>query len=191
MGAQEAQSRSTYGSQLRYFTTFCDQHAIQLIQDISADFLRQYLLKYAESHNPGGVHGSFRSLRVFFRWLEFEEVMPDEWRNPIHKVKAPKVPKQIINPITLEDVQALIDSCKDGDYVERDKAVFFCLLDTGVRASELCNIDLEDLDLNTGAIIIKQGKGKKPRTVYVGRKKTSKLSVLTCGSGMDTPLPCL
>ena len=166
-------ARSTiafYASRLKKFTSLCDQHAISLIQEISADFLRQYLLKCAEDHNPGGVHACFRSLRVFFRWLEFEEVMPAEWKNPIHKVKAPKVPREIINPIALDDVQALIDGCKDGNNAERDKAIFLCLLDTGVRASELCNIDLDDLDLGTGSITIKQGKGRKPRTVYVGRK---------------------
>jgi len=128
-----------YALQLRLFTSFCDQYAIRLIQDISADFLRQYLLKYSESHNPGGVHAAFQSIRVFFRWLEFEEVMAPEWKNPIRKVKAPKVPKEIINPIELRDVQALIDCCKQGDNFERDKAMFLYLLDTGVRASELCS----------------------------------------------------
>jgi site-specific recombinase XerD len=67
-----------YSVRLNYFSTHCDQHAISLIQDISADFIRQYLLTFAENHNPGGVYAIFRTLRAFFRWLEFEKVMPDE-----------------------------------------------------------------------------------------------------------------
>ena len=128
-----------YALHLNQFTTHCDSHAITLIQEISADFLRRYLLAYSESHNPGGTHAAFRTLRVFFRWLEFEEVMPPDWINPIHKVRAPKVSKEPINPVALEDVQALIDSCKGGNYAERDKSIFLCLLDTGVRATELSN----------------------------------------------------
>jgi site-specific recombinase XerD len=148
-----------YKRYLKHFSAHCEHHAITLLQDISVDFLRQYLLLYSESHNPGGVHAIFRTLRAFFRWLEFEEVMPDEWKNPIHKVKSPKVPREPIQPVSLEDVQALIDSCKDENNAQRDKAIFLCLLDTGVRASELCNIDLEYIDWGTGAIVIKQGKG--------------------------------
>ncbi len=44
------------------------------------------------------------------------------------------------------------------------------LLDTGARAKEFLNINLEDIELATGAIMIRQGKGRKPRMVFLGRK---------------------
>jgi hypothetical protein len=39
-------------------------------------------------HNPGGQHVAYRILKIFFRWYDLE-VEPENWRNPIAKVKAP------------------------------------------------------------------------------------------------------
>lgn len=44
------------------------------------------------------------------------------------------------------------------------------LLDTGARAKEFLNINLEDVDLVSGAVMIRQSKGRKPRMVFLGRK---------------------
>ena len=52
----------------------------------------------------------------------------------------------------------------------RDKAMMFFLLDTGVRASELLAINIEDINIVTGEILIRQGKGRKPRYVFIGLK---------------------
>jgi hypothetical protein len=40
-----------------------------LIREITPDFLRRYFLAYSETHNSGGVHAAYRTLRAFFRWL--------------------------------------------------------------------------------------------------------------------------
>jgi integrase/recombinase XerD len=50
----------------------------------------------------------------------------------------------------------------------RDRAILITLLDTGLRASELCKLTVKDYDPKTGRIGVKQGKGKKDRTVYLG-----------------------
>jgi site-specific recombinase XerD len=81
-----------YKEHLTHFITYCDAQAVKHIHELSADFIRHYLLALAETHNPDGVHGFYRTVRAFLRWIELEEVMPADWRNPIHKVKAPKVP---------------------------------------------------------------------------------------------------
>ena len=125
----------------------------------------------AETHNPGGVHAAYRTLRAFFRWLMNEEVMPPAWKNPMLKVKPPKVVIEPLEPISIEDVKALISICQSGTFTgNRDRSIFLFLLDTGVRAQELCNTNIQDADLNTGAVMIRHGKGGKTRMVFVGRK---------------------
>ena len=105
---------------------------------------------FSEQHNEGGVHASFRSIRAFFHWIEKEELMPIEWKNPIKRVKAPHLPKQIIEPVPLEDVNSLLRTCRgDSFFDKRDKAVIFFLLDTGARAQEVCNINLQDVESST------------------------------------------
>ena len=43
-------------------------------------------------------------------------------------------------------------------------------MDTGARAQEFLNLNLEDIELSTGSVLIRQGKGRKPRMVFLGRK---------------------
>jgi integrase/recombinase XerD len=81
--------------------------------------------------------------------------MAPEWKNPILKVKAPKVALDPLEPISIEDVRALINTCQQGEFIgERDRAIFLFLLDTGARARELCNMNIKDVDLNTGVVLV-------------------------------------
>jgi len=80
-----------YREFLRTFIDYCNANSLRFIQEITPDFLRRYFLAFGEKHNPGGVHGAYRTLRAFFQWLVKEEVMAPEWKNPMLKVKAPKV----------------------------------------------------------------------------------------------------
>jgi integrase/recombinase XerD len=97
--------------------------------------------------------------------------MPPEWKNPMLKVKPPKVVIEPLEPISIENVKALISSLPRGKFTgNRDHAIFLFLLDTGARAQELCNTNIEDIDLNTGAVMIRYGKGGKTRMVFLGRK---------------------
>jgi site-specific recombinase XerD len=99
-----------------------------------------------------------------------EEVMAPDWKNPMLKVKAPKVVLDPLEPISIQDVQTLIITCQRGDFIgERDRSLFLFLLDTGARAREACNMNIKDLDLNTGAVMIRYGKGGKTRMVFIGR----------------------
>ena len=51
-----------YNGHLTHFITYCDAQAVKLIHELSADFIRHYLLALAETHNPGGVHGFYRTV---------------------------------------------------------------------------------------------------------------------------------
>ena len=52
----------------------------------------------------------------------------------------------------------------------RDRAIILTLMDTGVRASELTAMSLQDIDLHNGKIIVKKGKGSKFRMVFISKK---------------------
>jgi integrase/recombinase XerD len=73
-------------------------------------------------------------------------------------------------PIQIEDIHQLLKTCKRNYSGARDQSMILGLLDTGARAKEFLNINQEDVDLATGAVMIRQGKGRKPRMVFLGRK---------------------
>ncbi|MBI5951642.1 MAG: tyrosine-type recombinase/integrase [Chloroflexi bacterium] len=159
-----------YTKKLQYFLKYCERQALTQISQLTSDFIRRYLLELSETHNAGGVHACFRPLRTMLYWLEEEEVMPPDWKNPIRRVKAPKLPTDPIEPIQIEEIHQLLKTCQGNYSGVRDKAMMLGLLDTGARAKEFLNINLEDVDLATGAVMIRQGKGRKPRMVFLGRK---------------------
>jgi integrase/recombinase XerD len=179
-----------YRQKIKLFLDYCEAQSIKQINQITPSFLRQFLLALDEGgHNPGGRHAVFRTIRAFFLWYE-DEVEPVGWSNPIRKVKAPKVPIEPIEPVAFNTVSQMIKVCKRGTYTgDRDAAIFLCLLDTGARASEFLSINIDDINQARGDILIRQGKGHKPRTVYIG--KQSKRALRRYLSWRDDQCPAL
>jgi len=164
-----------YRKKLKYFTDYCEAQAVKQISQITPTLLREFLLDLEhKGHNAGGIHAVYRTIKTFLRWWE-NEVEPDNWKNPINKVKAPRVNVELLEPVEMDDIHKMIDSCKDNLTGRRDKALLLFLLDTGVRASELISISTQDINFITGEVTIKQGKGKKDRRVYLGSKSRKAL----------------
>ncbi len=103
----------------------------------------------------------------------------------LRKIPRPKPEKTQIVPYSMADIQALLDACRDTrayihhqsnsptrntrQTAERDEAILLLLLDTGIRASELCGLRLKDLDLKNATITV-TGKGKKTRTIPLSER---------------------
>lgn len=164
-----------YRVNLEMFSRYCDGQAVRTLEQITPDVLRRFFLWLEETgHNAGGVHGYYRAVRAFLLWYE-KENEPENWRNPIHKVKAPKVGKVILEPVSLETVSAMLETCGGDFYGLRDKALILFLLDTGARASEVGYIERKDVNAVTGEVVIRHGKGDKERKVYLGSKSRKAL----------------
>jgi len=160
-----------YREKLKLFFSYCDALVVERISQITPTLIRQYLLHLENTgHNPGGKHAAFRTLRAFLNWYE-GETEPEAWSNPMRKVKAPKVPTEPLEPVSFENVFRMMKTCERGTFTgDRDEAILLCLLDTGARANEFLDIDLTDINQARGDILIRQGKGSKPRQVYLGRQ---------------------
>jgi len=159
-----------YQQKMKSFVDYCDSQIISQISQITPSVVRQYLLFLEDTgHNPGGRHAAYRALRAFLFWYE-EEVEPEHWTNPIHKVKSPRVPIEPLEPVKFETVSQMISVCEPNTFCGiRDKAILLFLLDTGVRASELLSINIEDINQARGDILIRHSKGKRPRYVYISK----------------------
>lgn len=159
-----------YRQKLAAWLSFLEGEGISRMEGVTAEILRKYLLHLAETHAPGGVHAAYRALRAFFSWYESEEER-EGWRNPLKKVRAPKVPTRLLEPVPMEHVKAMARTCKRGTFHgDRDGAVLLCLLDSGCRAGEFLDLNMEDVDLPSGQLLVRCGKNKKPRAVFLGAK---------------------
>ncbi|UCH59616.1 MAG: tyrosine-type recombinase/integrase, partial [Anaerolineales bacterium] len=167
-----------YKTKLELFTDFCDSQIVTQITQITPNTIRLFLLHLEETgHNPGGRHAAYRTLRAFLNWWEIE-VEPEGWKNPIKKVQPPKVSIKPLEPTDANIIRALLATCQRGTfYGERDHAIILALMDTGARANELLSMNLEDVNLVTGEILIRKGKGGKPRAVYLGKQSRKAMRV--------------
>jgi len=75
----------------------------------------------------------------------------------------PKVPQVFPHVLSEDDIRKLIQATKRKP---RDLALVLLLLDTGIRASECCNLTLDDTDLDSRSLLIRNGKGQKERYVF-------------------------
>jgi integrase/recombinase XerD len=159
-----------YSQKLQHFVDFCDGQLVKSITGIDANLLRLYMISLEEKgHNKGGLHAHYRAMRTFLLWYE-AELDPAGWINPIKKLKAPRLPQEILPPVSIETVKALLKTCdKDTIFGMRDYAIILLLFDTGLRASEVLSLNRNDTD-PTGAIFVHHGKGNKDRFAYIGKK---------------------
>lgn len=107
-----------------------------------------------------------RNIKAFFGWLVKEEVLPV---SPMQRVEAPASTSQQVEHFTPEHIQALLKAAEAGQYPLRDAALIWFLLDTGVRASECCQIRLEDVNFRARRVHIRHGKGDKKRLAYFNK----------------------
>lgn len=111
------------------------------------------------------VQAYFRTLRSLFNFCEREHFIED---NPFasHRIQPPKVKQRVMPSYSDGDVSELLKVCQSLDTGNslRDTAIVYLLLDTGIRASELCGLQLGDLERGRLTVL---GKGNKERYVII------------------------
>lgn len=153
---------TVYGRVLTAFVAFCSARGVATVEAIDPGIIREHLLAVSEHHAPSTVHRHYRTLKTFLYWYEAEDA-PDGWRNPIRRVKAPKVPEQLLDPAPLDDLAALV---KAADV--RDRAILLVLVDTGLRAGELVALNVTDFDQAEAVLFVRHGKGGLARVAPLG-----------------------
>ena len=115
--------------------------------------------------SPYTVQAKVRALKAFSSWLYKEGYIPD---NTLVSIKMPKAPKKIVDTLTSEEIESLIDTQNPFTFLgSRNIAILVTLLDTGLRCSELSSLLFENTHIEEGYLRV-IGKGFKERLVPVG-----------------------
>lgn len=157
-----------YEKENRHFLEWSARNNIFCIEDVTPNILRDYFAELKQRRNAGGVHASFRAIKVMFFFYEFE-YEPENYHNPFHKVKIPAAKIQPLKGIEKEDVQKMLNVF-EGRNLSRNKAMIACLASSGCRANEFLDLNIEDVNLITGSVRIKHGKGDKYRITFIGKE---------------------
>jgi integrase/recombinase XerC len=120
---------------------------------------------YGQNYTKSTTARKLATLRSFYKFLIRRGLVSV---NPLSTIRTPKQEKRLPKCLDLEQVQKLLDAPGDGDLLAaRDKAMLEVLYSSGIRVSELVELEMSDLDLQEGILRVR-GKGRKDRLTPIG-----------------------
>ena len=130
--------------------------------EIGTDQVRYYLAVRSTRDKLSKVSqdNELRVLKSFFKWCTGEDYMS---RNPTANMKAIKKEKRIKKPFTEKELELIRRAAK----TKRDAAIIEVLYSTGMRVSELCGMNRQDIDRDEATVF---DKGEKERIVYLNAR---------------------
>ena len=163
----------TYASTLEQLRSFLDASKAGGLLPIRQN-LRAFITSLLEAgYARTTISIRMRAIRAFSNFLEREELVEV---SPMTGVEIPRVPQSMPKILNAHEIQRLLRAAKSGIwYGIRNHAILATFLDTGLRLSELINLDISDVDLHSQSILVRNGKGSKDRHVYLGRTAASSL----------------
>lgn len=136
-----------------------------IVSDITSTDLRKFFVEKASATTPATSARYYNCINCFFKFLKKEEFIES---NPMQGIERPHAPTPIIQPLSQEQVEAIVNACGNGFAGFRNRLILLLLMDTGLRASEACGLTLSDIDWENQTFIIRHGKGDKARRVPFG-----------------------
>jgi integrase/recombinase XerC len=128
--------------------------------------IREYMASlYEKKKKKSSIHRKIAALRTFFRFLCREGILEV---NPAKLVASPRVEQTLPNHLNIEQMIRFIETPETDTVLgKRDRAILELLYASGLRVSELVNLNLHDIDFSNQAVRVK-GKGRKERVVPFG-----------------------
>lgn len=156
-----------------------DRQQVNLL-NATTHHIQHFLIERSEKGYKSSSSARFLSaIKHFFRFLYQENHRTDD---PTSTIVMPKLSKNVPKDLTERQVEDLLNSPDISDIVGvRDKAMLEILYATGLRVSELINLEMSDINLNQGALRV-IGKGNKERLVPLGEESIEWLSIYLTNS---------
>ncbi|MBA31893.1 MAG: recombinase XerC [Chloroflexi bacterium] len=157
-----------YSNDLSDFFKFLKEKNISKIQKISKLIIREYLsLLIEKNYKKKSIARKLSIIRSYLRYLKTKNIISENHAELIH---APKSTKTLPEIIEKKEMKKLLEAPKfDTINGARDRAILEIFYSTGIRVSEMHNIDINHVDFNLKKIQI-LGKGSKYRLVLYGNK---------------------
>jgi integrase/recombinase XerC len=155
-----------YTNDLMEFFSFVNVTGIKTLKDVNKLTLRSYLAHLMEKGcAKSSIARKLSAVRSFYRYLMREEMIK---ANPVATTVSPKLDKRLPAFLTVEDAKRLVESPDlTQPQGQRDRALLELLYASGLRVSELVNMNVDQLNLATNEIRV-WGKGAKERVVLIG-----------------------
>ena len=157
-----ALTRENYARDITQLIKLSDTSALK---DLQNTHIRRFI---ASLHSKGlggkSIARMLSSWRGFFTYLVNRHGFT---QNPVIGLRAPKSPKTLPQALSIEQATKLVDISDDDVLSVRDHAILELFYSSGLRLSELVNLDIDAMDFSEGTVQV-TGKGNKTRIVPMG-----------------------
>lgn len=158
------QTVKSYGDGVRAYIAWCvrDGKPVQIDRRQLREFIDELLTGGAK---PATAVSRHLALRRFSGWLTEEG---EQDFDPLLGLKSPKLDSPVIEPLTDDELRAMIKACRGPDLRDkRDEAILRLMFTSGARAGEVVAMQVADLNLRSvpPTALIRRGKGGKGRVV--------------------------
>lgn len=164
---------NSYSEDIYKYLEYMESKNISSALDINYNNLLDYL-KYLDDnkYEVSSVARKIVSIKAFHKYLSENYKVIDIST----KINTPKFYRKLPNILTIEEVDNLLDINLDTPFDYRNKAMLELMYSSGLRVSELINLELSDIDLNNNYVRC-FGKGSKERIVPIGEYSAKYLSI--------------
>lgn len=164
-----------YSTDLRQFNSLLEARSILKIEEVGKPELREFLA-YVSNLKPKSIKRKIATLKALFNFLEFDDqILSNPWRKIKIKIQEPKTLPTVLDIKEIGKMLGLLYKIKQSFSHEqsyshkaalRDIVILELLFATGGRVSEITSLRAEDINLQTGLVII-QGKGSRQRIIQI------------------------
>lgn len=157
---------NAYMKDLEHFRDFIVSRSIDRLSDVSNSDIVAYLMELKkQGRSKSTVNRRLTSIRTFYKYLLREGKVRE---NPAEDIKSPRIEKKDIEFLSIDEVNRLMTLPDESTKGIRDRAILELMYATGIRASELIDMKLDDLNMRMGFVKC-TGEHSKARIIPIGR----------------------
>ena len=159
-------SFESYQRDLTKMVKWSEKNNLDIVQ-LSRQDLREFLIDLAaEKLSPTSVNRLISAMRGFYKFLMFDRHIK---KNPAEDLQSQQTTSYLPKFLNQEEIEKLL-AVPDvsGEIGLRDRAVLETMYACGLRVSEVCSLQISDVELDAGILTCK-GKGNKTRKVPIGK----------------------
>ncbi len=152
-----------YGRDLNAFGEFLVQQGAEIFDEVKRTHINYYIKKlHDENYTATSITRKIAAIRGWFRWLLANEIIAQD---PSLSIELPKLSKKLPRVVSAAEIEKILSNHLD----ETEAVVMELLYGAGLRVSELVNLEISNIDLNSKYVRC-FGKGSKERIIPIGEK---------------------
>ena len=164
----------SYNNDLNKYVDFLsDTKKIKSLNSVEYDDVRNYIAFLTKNkQRPSSINRNISSIKKFHLYLLDNEIVSN---NPSDLIESQKNRRNFPDTLSVEEINKILDSVEGNGVIDiRNKSILSLLYSSGLRVSELVNLELSNIFLDQDYLKI-IGKGKKERLVPIGLKAKKQL----------------